>query len=324
MRGVNWDLFRLFSSVAELGSVNRAAKALGISQPTLSRRLQELERLVGAPLFFRATSGVQLTAEGEDLRRSATAMLNAFEGFQRDVQSTIEKRSSVVRISTTEGLTKHWLFPRIRHLSERYPDIQLELSSTSTRESLVKRDLDFVIRIGAPEDGELTGKRVGSISFGIFGSEQYIAERSNPRTIADLTDHNIIGTGRYTRDSRTRENDLFYKFAELARLKSSIRVSPPANLYAAATEGLGLACLAVPFARAEGLVQVLPTETATLGVWLLRRRECDLRKLTRGVRHFLEMEFSRSRGWLSGKELKPPSRPRERGVITAETGATFL
>ena len=67
----NWDLFRLFSAVARTGSVNRAAQELGMSQPTLSRRLKELERYVNAPLFFRASSGVKLTQEGQDLHRSA-------------------------------------------------------------------------------------------------------------------------------------------------------------------------------------------------------------------------------------------------------------
>ena len=77
MAEANWDLFRLFFAVARTGSVNRAAQDLGMSQPTLSRRLKELERYVGAPLFFRASSGVKLTQEGEDLRRSASDMMLA-------------------------------------------------------------------------------------------------------------------------------------------------------------------------------------------------------------------------------------------------------
>jgi molybdate transport repressor ModE-like protein len=94
----NWDLFRLFFVVARLGSMNRAARQLGMSQPTLSRRLAELERKVGAPLLFRTPSGVALTQEGEALRRSATNMIGAFEAFQKEVQQQIGKRSSVVRM----------------------------------------------------------------------------------------------------------------------------------------------------------------------------------------------------------------------------------
>jgi hypothetical protein len=63
---------------------------------------------------------------------------------------------------------------------------------------------------------------------------------------------------------------------------------------------LGTGLLAVPFALAEGLVRVLPAETATTNVWLLRRRESDLRRLTREVRRLLEQEFEASRDWFAG------------------------
>src|SRR5258708_19437976 len=77
----NWDLFRLFFAVARTGSVNRAAQDLGMSQPTLSRRLKELERYVGAPLFFRASSGRKLTQQAEALRRSSADLILPFQSF---------------------------------------------------------------------------------------------------------------------------------------------------------------------------------------------------------------------------------------------------
>ena len=58
----------------------------------------------------------------------------------------------------------------------------------------------------------------------------------------------------------------------------------------------------MPFALAEGLVRVLPEESSSLDVWLLRRRETDLRKLTRQVRRFLESELAESRPWFAGQE----------------------
>ncbi len=296
----NWDLFRLFFVVARCGSVNRAAHELGMSQPTLSRRLKELERHIGAPLFFRATSGVQLTPEGEDLRRSAADMMAAFESFQRDINSRIGRRSSVVRISATEGLTKHWLLPRVRKLHESNNRVHLEITSTATQESLVKRDLDFVIRMGDPGESELIGKRVATVRFGIFASEKYLATRPVPRTMADLKDHDIIGIDTEASPIKSPDLKFFTDYIESADLRCFVRVTPLINHFAAAIEGLGLAYLAIPFARAEGLVQVLPAETGSVGVWVLRRRESDLRKLTRDVRRFLESEFSRSKAWLAG------------------------
>jgi len=70
-----------------------------MSQPTLSRRLRELERHIGAPLFYRASSGVSLTQEGEELRRSAGTMMVAFESLQHRLRSQVGQRASVVKIS---------------------------------------------------------------------------------------------------------------------------------------------------------------------------------------------------------------------------------
>src|SRR5258706_10061932 len=126
----NWDLLRLFCAVARSGSVSRAAQELGMSQPTLSRRLRELERHIGAPLFYRASSGVSLTQEEEELRRSAATMMVAFELLQRRLRSQVGQRASVVRISASEGLTKHWLLPRVKRLRELNNRVQLEIVST--------------------------------------------------------------------------------------------------------------------------------------------------------------------------------------------------
>ena len=304
MTAANWDLFRLFSVVARVGSVNRAAQELGMSQPTLSRRLKELERYINAPLFFRASSGVKLTQEGEDLRRSAAELMQAFEAFQRDLRSRVGERSSVVRISASEGLTKHWLLPRVRKLRESNGRARLEIIATVEQQSLAKSDLDFVIRMGDPGDNELIGKKVAAVPFGIFASAGYLAEQPAPRSPAELKDHDIIG---YTSDfvglssARNSQVPLFEYFSAAADARSSVRVMPVANHFAAASAGLGLALLAVPFALAEGLVQVLPAETAMTNVWLLRRRESDLRRLTREVRRFLEEEFEGSRDWFAGK-----------------------
>ena len=314
MAHANWDLFRLFFAVARTGSVNRAALDLGMSQPTLSRRLKELERYIGAPLFFRASSGVKLTPEGDDLRRSAGDMMVAFESFHRDLRSRVGQRSSVVRISATEGLTKHWLLPRVKKLRDLNSRIQLEIVSTVHQQGVAASDLDFVIRMGDPGESELIGKRVANVAFGLFASEKYLALHPAPQSLAELKDHDIIGTPSdfpVLQSERAGQMPLMTHFQAAAEARSVLRVMPLANHFTAAAEGLGLACLAIPFALAENLVRVLPQESTYMNVWLLRRRESELRKLTREVRRFLESEFSESKCWLSGEQQNRRSIKRK-------------
>jgi len=304
----NWDLFRLFFAVARAGSVNRAADKLGMSQPTLSRRLRELERYVGAPLFFRASSGVKLTQEGEDLQRSAGDVMLAFESLQRDMRSHVGQRSSVVRISATEGLTKHWLLPRVKKLRDLNDRVHLEITATVHQRDVATNDLDYVIRMGDPGESELIGKQVANVSFGLFASEEYLATHPAPQSLAELKDHDIIGSAfdvPVLQSERAGEMPLMTHFLQAAaEARSVLRLSPTVSRFEAAAEGLGLAFLAVPFALAENLIRVLPAESTSMNVWLLRRRESDLRKLTREVRRFLEREFSESKDWLSGEQRK--------------------
>lgn len=311
MTEANWDLFRLFSVVARTGSVNRAAHELGMSQPTLSRRLKELEHYLAAPLFSRASSGMKLTREGEDLQRSADDMMLAFESLQRDLRAGVRQRPSVVRISATEGMTKHWLLPRVRKLLERNSRVYLEIVST-VNHNVAADDLDCVIRIGDPGENDLIGKKVADVPMGIFASEQYLAGCPAPRSLQELRDHDVIG---HTSDSVFFRNvppgkrQILEHFWATAGSRSALRVNPVTNQFTAARLGLGLAFLAVPFARAGGLVQVLPQETVAMNVWLLHRRESEFRKLTGEVVRFLEGEFATSRKWLAGTD--PVSRPGE-------------
>lgn len=301
----NWDLFRLFFAVAQSGSVSRAARELKMSQPTLSRRLNDLESCVGAPLFFRVSSGVKLTEEGEELRRSADQMVRSFDAFHRDLSLRVGDRSSAVKISATQGLTKHWLLPRVSKLRAMNQQVRLEISSTVEQQNLAAGDLDFVIRIGDPRDNDLVGKKVASVCFGLFASEAYLASRGAPRTLSELVQHEIIGGSEDFpgfRGEKSGQMNLLTAFKAAGNARGALRLAPVASHFDAAKAGLGVAFLTAPFALAEGLVRVLPGEESPMDIWLLRRRESDLRKMTKQVRRFLETEFASSRAWFAGEQ----------------------
>jgi DNA-binding transcriptional LysR family regulator len=333
----NWDLFRLFFVVARMGSMNRAATHLGISQPTLSRRLGELERSLGAPLLFRGPSGIVLTQEGEALRHSASNMMLAFDTFQKEFQEHIGTRSSLVKISASEGMTKHWLLPRLKRLRESNDKLQFEVHSTAAQQSLAAGDLDFVIRIGHPGDGELVGRRVGKIAFGIYASQEYLQCRRAPQSINDLESHALIGhipsAPHSRRDNEAGSDDLISRFHAASAMGAVVKLAQVSGQVAATSAGLGLALLAVPFAEAEGLSRVLPSEEATLDLWLLRRRESDLRRQARQIRQFLECELDLAKDWLAGRRKLKPYRsatglaegtPSHDNVNASESSAAAL
>lgn len=301
---VDWDLFRIFHAVCRTGSVNKAASELGLSQATLSRRMKQLEQYVNAPLLFRTPTGVELTEEGEQLRLSTSGMLSTFDLFEKEITSRIRDRSSIVRISTSEGMAKHWLLPRAKRLRAIDSSLYLEIMATSRKLIVSEDDFDFVIRVGEPGHGELVGKRVGSLAFGVFASRAYLSSNGRPRSLSELDGHDIVGHA-YDLARLAKQESVGAKlakhFAKAAEERSAIRVLPASHQFSAASEGLGLALLAVPFALAEGLVQVIPDEITALDIWLLRRREADLRRFTRRIGKLLEGEFRQSKDWLAGR-----------------------
>jgi DNA-binding transcriptional LysR family regulator len=81
-----------------------------MSQPTLSRRMAELENRLGVPLLYRTSSGVTMTSEGQRLYRNASALLGTFEDFERDFRLEAGARGALIRISASDGGPKGSLF----------------------------------------------------------------------------------------------------------------------------------------------------------------------------------------------------------------------
>lgn len=321
MTGAGWDLYRLFFAVAETGSVNRAAATLGMSQPTLSRRLSDLERHLGAPLFFRTPTGVRLTQEGEELFSSAGVVHATFASFQREFRNRAGARSSLIKVSATEGLTRHWLIPRVAGLRARFPGLCVQIDASVQQQSLTQADLDFVIRMGDPGECDLVGRRVGEVAFGVFAAPGYLARRPPPASLGDLCGHDLVGgTADVSAFKSLGAGDMALQrcWDQALAANAVARLYPVAAQHAAVAEGLGLALLAAPFAEAEGLVRVLPAEGVSADLWLLRRRESDRRPLTRDVGRYLERELAASRAWLSGRD------PDDGAVHAASTSAIAM
>ncbi len=81
------ESLEVFLTISRFGSINRAANALFLAQSTVTHRLKQLERYVGAPLFVRTTAGVSLTAEGKRLLPVATTVVEQMRAFTREKES---------------------------------------------------------------------------------------------------------------------------------------------------------------------------------------------------------------------------------------------
>jgi DNA-binding transcriptional LysR family regulator len=189
----DWDAYRVFLHVVDRGSFSRAAGELGISQPTASRRLEELERALGARLLVRRSRGVVPTPAGErvlvEARRMATSA-TAASRLASGGQAPVVRR---VRIAATEGLGAIWLPQHVDALRGGDHDLAIELVIDNAATDLASRQADIAIRLFRPRQPDLVAKNVGTLGFGLYASPHYLAARPAPRRIADLAKHDHIG-----------------------------------------------------------------------------------------------------------------------------------
>ncbi len=133
---ISLDLYRVFSTVAEAGSISDAARLLFISQPAVSQSVRRLEQELGVRLFERGTKGVALTREGELLRgyvSSAMGMLDAGESRMR-MLSKLD--AGELRIGASDTVSKWFLVPIIQQFHDMYPNVSLSITNRTSADTL--------------------------------------------------------------------------------------------------------------------------------------------------------------------------------------------
>jgi DNA-binding transcriptional LysR family regulator len=119
---------KAFVEVAENGSVSRAAQAMHLSQPTISKRIAALESLLGLRLFDRVGRSLQLTDAGRTLLPHARRVLDGVEDGRRALTLLAETVGGRLSIGTSHHIGLHRLPPVLRRFTQRYPDVDLDLN----------------------------------------------------------------------------------------------------------------------------------------------------------------------------------------------------
>ena len=176
--GYDWNDLRYFLACERAGSLAAAGRSLKVDQTTVGRRLGALEEALGARLFERTTEGFTLTPTGQRLLETARDVEQAAIDLERRATGADARLEGVVRIATSETLTATFLAAELVALHAAHPGIELQLVTGATSVNLLKREADIALRVGQrPTQQSLVVRRLGSISWGIFASADYLAAR---------------------------------------------------------------------------------------------------------------------------------------------------
>ncbi|HKQ70965.1 MAG TPA: LysR family transcriptional regulator, partial [Polyangiaceae bacterium] len=181
-----WDDVRLLLAISESGSLSAAARRLAVGQPTVSRRLAELENALGYALFRRTAGGVALTSDGERLLAPARRMAEWAGEFERVAQKSDAAPRGVVRITAPPGVAFDFVAPFAGWLRRQLPAVSLEVLSTTQYLDLSRREADLAIRTRAPTQADLVCVEKLEAENGAFAARDYMRTLPKKYTMADI------------------------------------------------------------------------------------------------------------------------------------------
>ncbi|WFU82654.1 LysR family transcriptional regulator [Bradyrhizobium sp. CIAT3101] len=170
---LQWDDLRIFLAVADAGSLSGAARRLKASQPTLSRRIAEMEYALGEPLFIRKNQGIALTKTGARLLPAAQGMAQWATEANRAVDAKNSAVSGRVRIAAVPAFAFDFLPPIAEKLKRKHPQITLEVLSGTERLNLARGEADIALRRYPSDDPDLITVDEVVVPIGAYASRDY-------------------------------------------------------------------------------------------------------------------------------------------------------
>lgn len=202
---IDWNLYASFREVMRQGSLSAAARALGLTQPTLGRHIAALETSLDATLFTRSPQGLTPTTAAVDLLPRVEEMHAAAEAARRAISGGPSAETGVVRVTASEIIGGVVLPPILAAFREAHPGIVVELVLSNRNQDLLRRDADIAVRMVRPVQSALVAKRIGAVAIGLFAHRRYAETHGLPTSIAAIADHPLIGFDRDETSLRSLE-----------------------------------------------------------------------------------------------------------------------
>ena len=268
------ELLQTFVRIVEAGSLSAAAAQLQTTQPTMSRRLQTLERNLGTKLLQRSTHAMQLTEEGQRCFTRAKELLLNWSAFESDLRGSSDAPEGTLRVVVPHAIGQQQLVGPLAKYLEQYPRVAVEwlLHDSTPTPDFIADGIDCAIHVGALEDPSVVAVKLAEIPRIVVAAPSVLSGLPTPARPADLSAWPWLALRTFYRNEIT----LHHNDGAQERLALQPRMSTD-SLYAlrsAALLGLGV-CVASGWAVAEDvaagrLVHVLPQwHAASLPLYLV-------------------------------------------------------
>lgn len=300
----NSDDLLTFVSIVESGQISLAAQKLAQNPSSVSRTLARLEEKLGTTLLTRTTRRQELTEEGIFFLERARRVLKEMEEAEDLLSECSQRPAGRLRVDTASPFMLHCVLPIVPEFTQRYPQIELELTSSEGIIDLLEQRTDVALRIGQLPDSSLYARSLGVSQRRVLASPNYLAQYGEPTIPEELDRHRVLG---FTEPVRLNQWHLKSSRGELWTTNPCLKASSGETLRQLALQDQGIVCLSDFMThedRKKGrLTQILETHSIPdlMPIHAVYYRQTSLASRIRVFIDFLAARLQGSGGPLSSQ-----------------------
>ncbi|MYN07800.1 LysR substrate-binding domain-containing protein [Pseudoduganella aquatica] len=201
-----------FVQIVKEGSLSGAARELGVTPASVSKRLGKLEQELGVLLLNRTTRRLSVTDAGELYYANAVRILGELEELERQLSQDRAAPKGLLRVNAPLGFGRTYITPIVSNFVKRYPDVEVQLQLSDHPLSLIDESFDIGIRFGEVPDARVVATRIAANRRLVCAAPSYLKQHGVPKAPNDLARFNCIvlrqndaayGTWRFTKGRQT-------------------------------------------------------------------------------------------------------------------------
>ena len=312
MMNLDWEELRTFLAVAKSGSFSRAAKDIGVTQPTVSRRIELLEGSLKAKLFNRNADGVVPTDVGAQILSYAESMAHNAESIGRLANETDNRPEGRVGIAAPDGIAAFWLIPNLQRFMRAYPKLFLSFDCGIWKSTSEDLPADMSLQVHEPTNPDAIRIPICHLHYSMFATQEYLDLYGTPNDLNEIVNHRHV-----VHTAQIMQKHLWAEKADAAQqmLRNEIQTNSSAVSLMSVLCGLGIGAL--PTAAADLYPQLVPLpvgRVATVRLWLVYHKEHKQSRKVEVVKDWIESIFDRSKMVWVREEFIDPYDFKERQI----------
>jgi len=311
-RRLDWNDVRVFLAVAESGSLSAASRLLGMTQPTISRRVEDLEVRLGAQLFRRSSRGAQLTEAGETMRDLAAGMARLGGAIVREVAGIDKNNSGRVVLAAPDGMATYVLMPALPDFQAANPEIDLVLDCGMNPGTLTVGDVDLSLEFVQDLGSDRATTPIAHLHYAFYASRRYLNTYGAPKNLTDVANHRMVRLSAF-REQRSTWNRKAEAMRELIGV--NLMTNSSAAMVEAVRAGAGIGSLPTAiYAVDPELVMLDLDPVAHPTLWLRHHPAVVRHGRVQRVKEWLQRAFSPvGHPWFRDDFIHPRDFPKHIG-----------